>query len=112
MTSFAELDPQAARKLLSTESPLVLDARDAHSYRDAHIDGALLLHDDLLKSLIKKADHERPVLVYCDQGKSSAAQAQLLASAGYRRVYNLQGGFVAWRGLEQGASVQGNGSPT
>lgn len=42
-------------------------------------------------------DPSTPIIVYCRSGRMSTAAAQSLASLGYRNVYNLQGGFEAWR---------------
>ncbi|WP_269851863.1 rhodanese-like domain-containing protein [Methanosarcina horonobensis] len=36
------------------------------------------------------------VLVYCKAGNRGAAASQLIADAGYKRVYNVQGGINSW----------------
>ncbi len=85
-----------AEKLLDEETPVVLDARDAPSYRAGHIDGAMLLHDDLLEALVKRRELHRPVLIYCYRGNVSMDKARLFSAAGFVRVYSLAGGYVAW----------------
>ena len=39
-----------------------------------------------------------PILVYCRSGSMSAMAAEDLMAAGYRKVYNLNGGMHAWTG--------------
>ncbi len=46
-----------------------------------------------------------PVVVYCHSGIRGASAAYLLARKGFREVYNLRGGIVAWR--HQGLPVTG-----
>lgn len=90
--------------LLKEESPLVLDARDSHSYRAGHMEGAMLLHDGLMESIIKQRQYERPVLIYCFRGNLSLEKANLFAAAGFQRVYSLAGGYVAWMKQEGAAN--------
>ncbi len=40
---------------------------------------------------------DRPVVVYCRSGHRSYVAARMLTQRGYPRVYNLVGGFTAWR---------------
>ena len=41
-------------------------------------------------------DKEKPVVVYCKKGGRSATAANQLKEKGYR-VFNLLGGFDAWK---------------
>lgn len=36
------------------------------------------------------------IVVYCYTGKRGSAASQMIADAGYKRVYNIQGGLTAW----------------
>ncbi|AKB21377.1 hypothetical protein MSWH1_1106 [Methanosarcina sp. WH1] len=36
------------------------------------------------------------ILVFCKTGKRGAAASQLIADAGYKRVYNIQNGIDSW----------------
>lgn len=92
-----QLNPPALAELLESESPLLLDARDAASYQAGHLEGAMLLHDGLLKALLAKKELERPIVVYCYRGQTSIEKAKLFSSAGFQRVYSLCGGFVDWK---------------
>jgi thiosulfate sulfurtransferase len=83
-------------RLLTSSAPLLLDARDASSYRAGHLEGAMLLHDGLMEALIKRREVDRPVVVYCYRGNLSLDKATLFCAAGFRNVSSLAGGYVAW----------------
>lgn len=83
-------------RLLSTDAPILLDARDASSYRAGHLEGAMLLHDGLMESIIKRREVDRAVVVYCYRGNLSLEKAALFCAAGFRNVNSLAGGYVAW----------------
>jgi len=84
--------------LLNEESGiLILDKRDMTSYKQGHIDGAMMAHDGLIESVINKGDKQVPVLVYCYQGASSMDVARLFASCGFEKVYSMVGGYAEWK---------------
>jgi len=97
MTYFSELSPQQAQSLMMTDNPLIIDVRDPHSYKEQHIDGAMLSHEQLTEHLINGGQFERPVLVYCYHGNSSKDMAAILGRAGFQHCYSLAGGFTAWK---------------
>ena len=97
MAGYKEIKPEDARQMIANEDPLVIDSRDSFSYKEAHIDGALQSHEQLIEHLINNGDHERPVIVYCYQGNSSKDLAEVLSRAGFKNCYSLAGGFTAWK---------------
>lgn len=44
----------------------------------------------------KKLERRSPVYMLCRSGKRSLRAAQLLESAGFESVYNIDGGMIAW----------------
>ncbi len=42
-------------------------------------------------------DHDRPVVVVCDEGYASSLAAATLQRLGLRRATDMIGGFQAWR---------------
>jgi rhodanese-related sulfurtransferase len=87
---------EAARLLTQDPAPLVLDIRDAQSYRQAHMPGALSASGVNLSEIIQGTARATPILVYCYHGISSQDFAQILSDFGHAPVYSLDGGFEAW----------------
>lgn len=45
---------------------------------------------------IKAIDVETPIMIYCRSGNRSGQAAAMLKEWGYKQVYDLKGGFLAW----------------
>jgi rhodanese-related sulfurtransferase len=39
---------------------------------------------------------DKPVAVYCRSGKRSQRAAETLSGMGYKVIYDLKGGYLAW----------------
>ena len=76
----------------------LLDVRTAGEYANGHLNHALNVdvRDEAFANKVKQLDPSKPILVYCLAGSRSAKAADLLASAGFRQVYDMQGGFAKW----------------
>lgn len=98
MSEVCQLNVAETTALLNENSKmLILDNRDLTSYKQGHLDGAMMAHDGLIESVINKGDKTVPVLVYCYQGASSMDVAKLFASCGFEKVYSLNGGYAEWK---------------
>ncbi len=80
---------------------LVIDVRGWLEYVMGHVPGAQRLSRDRILKTISK---DQPIAITCLSGHRSAIAAQELVTQGYRQVYNLQGGLLAWQSA--GYSVQ------
>ncbi len=76
----------------------LVDARTAAEFEEGHLQDALNI-DVLEKDFITKAEKlnlEKPIYVYCRSGKRSAKAALILKDAGFKEIYDLQGGYLQW----------------
>ncbi|HEY5957943.1 MAG TPA: FAD-dependent oxidoreductase [Polyangiaceae bacterium] len=82
-------------------APLLLDVRSATEFKQGHLDGAVNLPLDELRSRLDELDRERPIIVYCQVGVRGHAALRLLLGHGFEDVRNLKGGYVhaALRGV-------------
>jgi len=94
---FRCITAKQAESLLRSVDVLVLDARDAASYRRGHIRGAQHVTISTLSTVIEDVEKGVPVLIYCYRGFASREYAQLIAGLGFSAVYSLDGGYEAWR---------------
>lgn len=97
MTYFEEVSVDDARTLIEQPGVLILDNRDAYSYKDSHINGAMQAHDGLVEHLLKSKQFDKTLFIYCYHGNSSKDLAELLGSRGYKNCYSLKGGYTAWK---------------
>jgi thiosulfate sulfurtransferase len=86
-----------AKSRLDHKACLFVDIRDLGSYREAHIPGAVHLHDGNLQEFLGSADKATAVVVYCYHGNSSLGATAFLLENGFKEVVSMSGGFEAWR---------------
>lgn len=85
---------------------LIIDVRGWLEYWMGHIPGAQRLNQN---RILKDIPKDRAIAITCLSGQRSAISAQWLIAQGYRQVYNLQGGLLAWQGA--GYAVQRGSRP-
>ena len=93
--------PEEARTLVAwPPGVLVVDVRTAEEYDEGHLPGARRVQLDEIAAAIDAGEFpapaDAPLLVYCRAGSRSAQAAALLSERGFRRVYDLEGGIMAW----------------
>jgi thiosulfate/3-mercaptopyruvate sulfurtransferase len=96
-TPFQRIDVQRAEALFARSDLVVLDVRDAGSFDQSHIDGALHVTSANLSAVLSATAKTRPVLIYCYHGNASREYAQILSDFAFPDVYSLDGGYEAWR---------------
>ena len=94
--SYQDIHPSEVQELRDADDLLIFDIRDPASFARGHLENAQPVSDAALQKLIKSRQRERPVLFYCYHGNSSRDVCQFIAGFGFRRVYNLVGGWQAW----------------
>ena len=96
----ALMPSELAAKLASATPPVLLDVREPEEFVGelGHITGSLLVPMDALATRLPKLAGyvDREIVVVCRAGARSASASAMLERAGFRRVFNLQGGMVAW----------------
>ena len=88
----AELD---ARRRRGDDFDLV-DVREPHEWDIARIEGARLAPLSSFADALRTFDSARDVVVYCKSGGRSAKAVRQLQEAGFRRVWNVEGGILRW----------------
>ena len=93
-----EVGPGEATRMLNHDNAVIVDMREDKDYREGHIVNAVhtpASNSDAVQKLEKF--RERPVIVYCRSGHSSAGFCGKLRKQGFASVYNLAGGVLAWQ---------------
>lgn len=94
---FNNIDPQQAQAMFRQGAP-ILDVREPHEYAEAHASGSLLvpLGQLLARTHEFRAFENKPIILICRSGQRSSAAADMLMQQGFKFVYNVQGGIIAW----------------
>jgi len=93
-----EVGPADATRMLNHDNAILVDMREDKDYREGHIVNAVhtpASNSDAMKKLDKF--RERPLIVYCRSGHTSAKFCSNLRKQGFASVYNLAGGVLAWQ---------------
>lgn len=87
------------KKVDATENPVIVDVRTPEEYSEGHLADAVNMdwEGDSFNSQIKSLDKNASVFVYCYGGGRSSEAAKEMRKQGFKNVYDLKGGFSAWR---------------
>ena len=94
-----EVGPIEAVQLINRRDAVVIDVRDAASYKSGHITNARHIPEADIDARMKELEKvkSKPIIVNCARGNSSAKVAEKLRKAGFAEVVSLRGGIAAWQ---------------
>jgi rhodanese-related sulfurtransferase len=98
--TFEDITVAQFQKMIGKKGAQLIDVRTPREYEKGHIKNALLIDymsGDFKAKAFKGLDKSKPVLVYCASGGRSAKSVKMYKEAGFEKVYNLAGGFRAWK---------------
>ena len=105
----SEVDVAAARELIDTDNAMLIDIRDVRElWRDGKVPDARHVPRGMVEFWIAPDSpyhkefftEDRPFIFMCAGGLRSALATQIAQRMGLKPVYNLIGGFGAWRDAE------------
>ncbi|MEW6567127.1 MAG: molybdopterin-synthase adenylyltransferase MoeB [Chloroflexota bacterium] len=92
-----EIEPRDLAERLASGEPLrLIDVREPHEQAISRIPGAELIPLGTLASRMHELDSAQQIVLFCKSGSRSARAVELLAGAGFRKIWNLRGGVNAW----------------
>ncbi|ACG74790.1 UBA/THIF-type NAD/FAD binding protein [Anaeromyxobacter sp. K] len=74
----------------------LVDVREPHEWEIGRIEGARLAPLSTFAEALRTFDSARDLVVYCKSGQRSAKAVRQLQEAGFKRVWNLEGGILRW----------------
>ena len=94
------ISPQEFHEMITKNPNLqVVDVRTPQEFAAGHIKGARNVDfrsPDFEKNIAKAVKKRKTVLVYCRSGKRSLNAMNLMVKNGFKDVYNMEGGILAW----------------
>jgi adenylyltransferase/sulfurtransferase len=97
--SIKQVGAEEARDLMKNSGAVVVDVRESDEWRQGHIPEAIFIPRGFLELRVedKIPDHKAPVILQCASGTRSLLAARTLREMGYENLYNMNGGFNAWK---------------
>lgn len=87
------------KKIQAKEDFVLLDVRTPDEYSRQRIANSINLPVDQVQSQIETVvpDKNKTVYVYCLSGSRSIAAVSIMKQLGYKNVYDMISGLMAWR---------------
>ncbi len=89
------------RELDQKKGMMLIDIRGAKEYEQGHIPGAVNIPLADIGDKIKKVKKDKELVVYCRSGNQSVWAIKRLMGMGYKNLYNVKGGYNAWKRLHR-----------
>jgi len=94
------LDVAAFKEAISAANVQLVDVRTKLEYKAGHIENAVNI-DFFDRSNFNENfagfDREQPIYLYCRSGNRSQRSAKKLLKIGFKKIYDLKGGYKAWK---------------
>ena len=85
------------KELDDKKGVMILDVRTDKEYEQGHIPGAVHIPLTEIGDKVKKLKKDRELVVFCQNGNRSIWAIKRLMGMGYKNLYNLKGGYYAWK---------------
>ena len=89
------------RELDQKKGMMLLDVRSGKEYAEGHIPGAVHVPLADVGDRVKKLKKDKELVVYCSSGNQSIWAIKRLIGMGYKNLYNLKGGYRAWKRIHR-----------
>lgn len=89
------------REVDQKKGAMLLDTRSAREYNAGHIPGAVHIPLADIGAKAKKIRKDKEIVVYCQNGNRSIWAIKRLMGMGYTNLWNLKGGYGAWKKLHR-----------
>jgi len=86
------------QKISSNDDFILIDCRETDEWNSGHIEQAQLIPLSTFQEGSKalESSKDKTIVIQCRSGKRSLTACQMLLAEGYTKLYNLEGGILAW----------------
>lgn len=87
------------QSILELEDVQLVDVRTPKEHEEIHIVGSQNIDfmSPTFDEDILSLDKEKPVMLYCKSGRRSAICSKKMKEAGFKKIYDLEGGISKWK---------------
>ncbi len=92
------ISPQEASALTTEKKAIIIDVREDNEWNTVHIPGAIHIPLAQLSTRLSELQPYKntAIITQCRSGARSAKALDILKSAGFSHVQNMEGGLIAW----------------
>jgi rhodanese-related sulfurtransferase len=91
------VDPRTAQRWIERDEAVLVDVREAREFAMEHIANAISLPLSAFDPVRVPDSPGKRTLLMCASGVRCGMAAELMARAGYPKIYRLAGGIMAWK---------------
>lgn len=91
-----QVSVEQAKTALEENDAQFIDVRTPEEYAGGHAPKAVNFPLDQLETDLVKLERDKPVYLICETGRRSQKGSEILQKAGFREIYNIEGGTTAW----------------
>ncbi len=97
-TTVEVINPTDFKAKVDNKTVQLIDVRTPEEYDAGHLKNSknINFYEDNFMTQMETLDKTQPVYVYCKSGGRSGKASTKLKEAGFTKVYDLDGGFLAW----------------
>lgn len=98
LSGIRQLNAISATSLINHENAIVVDVREASEFATGHILNAVHIPFSKFTDQVGKLEKYKdvPLIISCRSGARSGSACKQLKKSGFDKLYNLQGGILAW----------------
>ena len=99
--AFKRLNVLQFKEVIAEENSQLIDVRTPNEYKEGAIKKAVNINvmSPDFKSRLGKLNPEKPIYFYCRSGVRSVSASKKAIELGFTEVYDLKGGYNAWKTL-------------
>ena len=92
------ISPKEASAMYTEKKAVIVDVREDSEWNEQHIPGAIHIPLGQLSERLPELTQykDTTVITQCKRGGRSAKALDVLKSAGFSKVYSMDGGIMAW----------------
>ena len=96
--------------LKAAKNVQLIDVRTPEEYSSGHLTDAqnVNYYDTDFRDQLNLLDKSKPTFIYCKSGSRSASAMETMEELGFKEIYNLKGGIMAWQASSKALEGEAN----
>ncbi len=93
---FTRISPQEAKEKIDSGDVQIIDVRTPGEYMGGHVPGSINIPHMSVMGRKAELESDKELVFICQMGTRSALACEFAAAAGFKELFNVEGGTEAW----------------